>query len=197
MPRGEYAILDDAGARAAIETFTSAPGPMGWRYYATVQRFDGGGTVRLDVSVDAGGRPVRVRLENDRHELLIAIRDGELRALRDGEALAFDADALTGVSYPSPGFEAVAVHALDGSAEPEVLRIEPGTLEVGRMRRRITIAGEGSIATHAGAFDARHFMVDGQSLWVAGTVAVAGEGWFELTAYEAGASGPAPRLRSV
>ena len=189
MPRGEYRHTE-----GAIESFTSAPGPMGWRYFSTIVR--DGRTERVDVSVDARGRPVRVRLETTEHHLLVATQGGALRAQLDDEPLELAWEEGCAFVHPSPAFIAVALHTRTEASDLEAISIDPQTLRPQRARRRIEPGGDGHVTTHVGAFDARRWLVDGAEVWIAGTLAVAGD-WFELTAYEPGATGPVPRLRSV
>lgn len=64
MPRGVYAHLDPwDGHTLALERFSCAPGPAGWRYLGAVSDASGqrplGG---VDVTVDARWRQVRVEL---------------------------------------------------------------------------------------------------------------------------------------
>ena len=55
MPSGTYLLHGEHGDPDVVERFSCAPGPAGWRYVAT--RDDGG---RLDLTLDAGGRCVRL-----------------------------------------------------------------------------------------------------------------------------------------
>lgn len=183
MPRGEY-LLDDG----SIESFTAAPGPMGWRCFATR------GALRLDLSVDARGRPVRVRLEDEAHALLLVRRGDGYEGIHDGTEVTFGApDAF---AFPSPCFAAAALHARAAGGTLEVLAIDPATFEPRAVRIDVADGGEEAVTTPVGAFDARRWSWDGRAVWVGGIVAVAGDG-FELRSYEPGATGPAPRLRPL
>lgn len=64
MPTGSYLHLDPFdGSPVAVEEFSCAAGPAGWRYAAVLRAPDGGGeTGRVDVTLDGGGRQVRVEL---------------------------------------------------------------------------------------------------------------------------------------
>src|SRR5207237_5027773 len=99
MPSGLYQLFDDNEAPAGTEQFRCAPGPMGWRYFSTVQ--GARGTTNVDLSVDAGWRPVRVRIQTPEHHLLLSARG----SLLDDEQLdvPFDPERQT-VDFPSPCF---------------------------------------------------------------------------------------------
>jgi hypothetical protein len=65
VPKGIYHHLDDhSGELVAIEAFSCAPGPQGWRYVADVTDPDGAAIGRVDLTVDAQWRPVRVELRS-------------------------------------------------------------------------------------------------------------------------------------
>jgi len=198
VPRGEYAIIDHSGRQVGSETFTSAPGPMGWRYYATVQRFGPEPrTERLDVSVDAHGRPVRIRIETRDHSALLVVRGGTLEGMRDAEPVSVPWSAGVGVEYASPGFFAVALHRLGSTTERDVIVLDQDTLEPRRSKRRFELVREGPVTSKAGIFDARTWLLGGRTVSISGNVLVADDGPFQLIAYEPGESGPWPRLRPV
>lgn len=197
MPRGEYAIVDDTGRMVGTEAFTSAPGPMGWRYFATVTRLDGTPGGRVDVSVNAEGRVVRARVERGDTDVMVVARGGIYQAVRDGATLEVDGSTATGIAYASPGFLAAELHHLAGTETVEVLAIDPLTLDVMRVPRTYELLTETTVGTQVGGFDARWWRVESREVAIAGNVVLSVEGAFELRAYEAGATGPAPRLRSV
>lgn len=60
MPRGTYHHLDPGGTLAGVEVFSCAPGPSGWRYVSQVYDADSAPLGRVDVTVDAAWRQVRV-----------------------------------------------------------------------------------------------------------------------------------------
>jgi hypothetical protein len=64
MPRGSYLHLDTHdGTPVAVEEFSCAAGPSGWRYTSVVRDPSTGAEVgRVDVTLDGGGRQVRVEL---------------------------------------------------------------------------------------------------------------------------------------
>jgi len=190
VPRGEYAITD---GRAAVERFMSAPGPMGWRYHAT--RDDaGGGSTTFDVSVDRDGRPVRVRIESAAHTLTVIARGERFEGERDGELVE---GPLPGpVVFGSPGSDAVLLHRLASSATVRALRVDPATLTLHEVELRCERRGDEQVATPAGMFDAARWRTGGRTIWLAGSTVVAADG-VVLRAYEPGATGPVPRLKSL
>ncbi len=63
MPNGRYLHLDPVdGSPVAVEEFSCATGPVGWRYVATVRDPDGREASRIDLTLDGGGRQVRLML---------------------------------------------------------------------------------------------------------------------------------------
>ena len=69
MPRGAY-LLSGSDGPYAVERFSCAPGPAGWRYVATRSHASTGAPLgRLDVALDGAGRPHRVHVEQGGWEL--------------------------------------------------------------------------------------------------------------------------------
>jgi len=186
LPSGLYRLVDGG----ATEQFRCAPGPMGWRYFSTVQ--GARGTTNVDLSVDAGWRPVRVRIQTPDHHLLLTARG----SVFDDEQLdvAFDPERQT-VDFPSPCFPLATARRLGVSGEIEVIALDPETLRPSTEQHRYEAGDEEEISTPVGKFRARawryvaprpHFS---RALWIAGDVVVAGDG-LELTAYDPGGAGP-------
>jgi hypothetical protein len=187
MPSGLYRRSDERGD-VASEQFRCAPGPMGWRYFSTVQ--DDRGTTNVDLSVDSQWRPVRIRIQTPTHHLLLSARgsmldDAQIDVLLDGVA----------VDFPSPCFPLTTARRLSGSGETEVLAIDGETLQVSRQTHRYEAGDEEDVSTPVGRFRARawrhvaprpHFS---RGLWIAGDVVVSGDG-IELSAYDPGGHGP-------
>jgi hypothetical protein len=196
MPRGAYELLGE-GQIVGVESFTSAPGPMGWRYVSSVQPLDDSPGARIDLSVDAHGRTVRTRVARGEHELLVVVRGRELVGLLDTEPIVFEYPAGTPFSFPSPGFYAVALHRLDVSTDEVVLAIDPETLAPRPVPRRAELIGPGIAASPAGAFEVHHWLVDGVEVMIADTVVVTVSDLARLRSYDRGATGPQPRLRQM
>jgi len=190
MPSGLYRFLDDDGNDPGTEQFRCAPGPMGWRYFSTVQ--DSRGTTNVDLSVDAAWHPVRVRIQTPDHHLLITAQG----ALLDEQPSPATLGQV--MFYPSPGFLVAAVRALGETAEVDAIALDED-LGTSAERQRYELIGEDDIATPVGMFAARAWRFISprprfsRTVWVARDVAVASEGWFELLAYEPGGTGPAAR----
>src|SRR5947208_3376014 len=69
------------------ESFRSAPGPGGWRYFG---EFDSIEPVRhgtVDVVAGAGWEILRVRIDTGEHSLLLEARDDALVGERDGSSV--------------------------------------------------------------------------------------------------------------
>jgi hypothetical protein len=180
--------LSDGGT----EQFRCAPGPMGWRYFSTVQ--DTRGTTNVDLSVDASWRPVRVRIQTPEHHLLLSARGSIL----DDEQpdVTFEPGSQT-VDFPSPCFPLATARRLGGSGEIDVVSLDPGTLQPSTERHRFDAGADEEIATPIGRFVARAYRHiaprahSSRALWIAGDVVVAGGG-LELAAYDPGGRGPRP-----
>jgi hypothetical protein len=64
LPKGTYHHLDPHGTTVGVEVFSCAPGPSGWRYVSQTYADDGRPLGRLDLTVDAAWRQVRVSAEH-------------------------------------------------------------------------------------------------------------------------------------
>lgn len=184
MPSGLYRLPD-----GGTEQFRCAPGPVGWRYFSTVQR--DGGTTNVDLSVDASWRPVRVRIQTPEHHVLLSARGSIL----DNEPLDVSLDAVA-VDFPSPCFPLATARHLGDGGEIDAVSLDPETLRPSTERHRFEAGDDDEeIMTPVGRFVARiwrhiaprpHFS---RALWIAGDVVVAGDG-VELAAYDPGGQGP-------
>src|SRR5688500_15112000 len=90
MPLGTYRVMDGEGTDLGFERFRSAPGPMGWRYFAEVDR---NALPRLeiparselvDLTVDSDWRPVRLRVQAG-DVLVTAVPQGDTLSFRWGD----------------------------------------------------------------------------------------------------------------
>jgi hypothetical protein len=194
MPSGLYRLFDDSGAPLGTEQFRCAPGPMGWRYFSTVQ--DARGVTNVDLSVDASWRPVRVRIQTPEHHLLVSARTGQLVGILDDEhlELPFDQAAMT-ADYPSPCFPLVTALRLGSTAEIDAVAFDPETLRAKVEHHRLEAGDSEEVGTPVGRFNARPWRHIAprprfsRALWIAGDVVVAGDG-LELVAYDPGGRGP-------
>ena len=194
MPSGLYRLFDESGAPVSTEQFRCAPGPMGWRYFSTVQ--DDRGVTNVDLSVDASWRPVRVRIQSPDHHLLVSVRAGQFAGILDDAHLdiPFDQATMT-VDYPSPCFPLATIRRLGETAEIDVLRFDPETLLAHPEHHRYEAGDTREVATPVGRFAARAWRHAAprrrfsRELWIAGDVVISGEG-LELAAYDAGGQGP-------
>ena len=186
MPSGLYRRFDDG----ATEQFRCAPGPMGWRYFSTIQ--DARGATNVDLSVDAAWRPVRVRIQTPEHHLLMSARG----SIQDDEPLdiPFDPETIT-VDFGSPCFPLATARRLGGSGEIDATVIDGEAGELSTEHHRYEAGDDEEIATPAGRFVARSWRRVtphiSRALWIAGDVVVAGDG-LELVAYDPGGQGSRP-----
>jgi hypothetical protein len=196
---GRYTVLDGEGNPVGVETFRCAPGPVGWRYFSDVEtttphEHD----ETIDVAVDADWRPVQTRIATGEHEVLLRSERDRLIGFLDGRPVETSWGPETHLDYLSPSFNAITANRLLGSAEIDVIYLEPVTCVPTEERQRYEDLGPEEVETPAGTFAARRWRYTALStgwtrdLWVAADVVVAYEDLFVLEAYESGASGPRP-----
>jgi hypothetical protein len=191
--------MDGAGNAVGTEEFRAAAGPAGRRYFSTVDtRQPEPHREVIDLVSDGASRPVRVRIDTGSHAILLAAWEGSLSGTLDGNPVQIEGPDLY-LDYLSPAFSAATANRLGGTADIEVMYLEPVTCLPRRERQRYELLGEEEIATPVGRFSARRWRYTAlrtgwtRSLWIAGDLVVSYEGLFELAAYEPGQSGPFPR----
>jgi Putative glycolipid-binding len=199
MPTGTYALVDDAGRRFGTEEFRCAPGPMGWRYVSDIETTDPTPhRETVDLVVDSGWRPVRMRIETGQHSLLLQRQEQRLVGHRDGEPLELDLDDDRELDYLSPAFNAVTAMRLGRTAEFPVWYFSPVAIEPVAMRQRYEHRGHEVVETIGGRFGATRWGYEAigtgyvSEFWTAGDVVVRYTGYLELERYEAGATGASP-----
>ncbi len=120
MPRGAY-LLSGHDGPYAVERFSCAPGPVGWRYVATREHPSTGRPLgRLDVVLSAAGRAHRVHVELGGWEL----RGGAVGAQllwRRGEVEREERAA--GFTGTSPVWAVAAARLLGTTGGPARLRL--------------------------------------------------------------------------
>jgi hypothetical protein len=139
VPRGSYLHLDPHdGVPVAVEEFSCAAGPSGWRYAAVLRETAGGPeTGRVDVTLDGGGRQVRVELAAGGWLLRGGVAGPEtvwLRSAGDGSEAIERAEHATGLTGRSPAFLVATARRL---------RLPPG----GRARVRLVAVLEPALGT--------------------------------------------------
>ena len=197
MPAGRYTVMDGDGHPVGTEAFRCAPGPIGWRYFSEVDVADPEELhAVVDLAVDADWRPVRTQVDTGAHRILLQAEGDRLRGFLDGEALETPWGEDHELDYASPAYNAVTANRLVGTAEFDVVFLDPRTCEPRHERQRYELAGEEEVATPVGRFATRRWIFTALSsgwsrpFWVAGDVVVAYEGLFELASYDPGATGP-------
>jgi hypothetical protein len=199
MPVGRYTVMDGNGRPVGAEEFRCAPGPAGWRYASSIRTTEPEphGEI-VDLVVDAGWRPVRVRIDTESHQLQLAFDADRMVGVRDGEPVDEPFGPDVEVDYLSPCFNAVTARRLGRTADIEVVYLEPVTCRPVRRRQRYELLGQERMQTPVGAFDAtawRYVELDSgitKRFWAAGEIVVAYEGLFELAEYDPGPRGPFP-----
>ena len=199
MPQGRYTVLGDDGGPVGTETFRSAPGPMGWRYFSEVDTADPSPHHEvIDVAVDAAWNIARVRIDTGEHHLLLEPEGEMLVGFRDGTAIEVPFGPDDHLDYFTPATNLITTKRLATAAEIEVVYLAPVTLEVSRVRQRYEPRGREEVDTPSGRFTSTRWtftsLGSGWSadLWTAGDAVVAYERLFELAWYEPGASGASP-----
>jgi hypothetical protein len=199
MPVGRYTVQDGDGRPVGTEEFRCAPGPSGWRYVATIATSDPEPHREVvDLVVDDGWRPVRVRIDSGDHQALLSVEGDRLTGHRDGEPIEMPFGPEVEIDYLSPCFNAVTARRLDRTEEIDVVYLEPVTIEPGRARQRYERGDEGDVNTPVGRFRARKWTYTSldsgwsRPFWMAGDIVVRFQGLFELEEYEPGSSGPFP-----
>jgi hypothetical protein len=204
MPFGRYTVLDD-GEPVGTEEFRCAPGPMGWRSFSQVQTSDPSPHAEtLDFAVDAAWRLARLRIDTGEHDLLLEPTPGgdALTGFRDRRPIEIAYGPDVHLDYFTPTTNAITTHRLTGTAEIDVVYLEPVALKPSRVRQRYELVGDERVATPVGSFDATRWRFTAldpgrgsewtSDLWVAGDIVVRYERLFELEWLDPGASGPRP-----
>lgn len=199
MPFGRYTVLEDDGSPVGTEEFRCAPGPMGWRYFSEVDIVDPAPHHEtLDFAVDADWRIARMRIATGEHDILLEPVGDSLQGFYDSESIEIPYGRDVHLDYFTPATKAITVRRLSGTAEIDVVCLEPVTLAPNRLRQRYELIGDDLVATPVGTFDAarwRYTDLDSgwtADLWVAGDIVVRCDRFFELTWLDPGASGPRP-----
>ncbi|MFL6128835.1 MAG: hypothetical protein ACJ73E_07200 [Mycobacteriales bacterium] len=124
MPSGTYRLV------SGDEAFSCAPGPSGWRY---VSSWPGG---RLDLTVDGGGRQVRVELASGGWLLRGGVSGPSTVWVRSGAGSPAEerSAAAAGFAGSSPGLLLAACR---------LLRLSPGS----RSRLRLVLVSGEALAT--------------------------------------------------
>lgn len=197
---GSYTVMDGDGRPVGREEFRAAPGPAGWRYVSTVATSEPDPhREHIDLVLDEARRPLRLRIDTESHVLHLEASGGHLSGTLDGAPLRFRWGPDLHIDYLSPAFNAASASRLEGTAEIEVVYLEPVTCRPRPERQRYESLGEEEVRTPVGRFQARRWRYTAlraewtRSLWVAGDLLVAYEGLFELADYEPGRTGPFPR----
>ncbi|HEX6207382.1 MAG TPA: hypothetical protein VF058_03395, partial [Actinomycetota bacterium] len=175
------------------------PAPAGRRYFAQIRTdLPEPHTETVDVVVDEAASIVRVHIATGTTDLLLAPEGDILAGTSNGEPIELPWGPDRHLDYLSPVFNAISAARLDGTAEIDVLYLDPVTCEPRDMVQRYEWLGTERIATPVGAFEAgawRYTAVASgfsRRLWVAGDLVVAYETVFELIEYEPGQTGPFP-----
>lgn len=181
------------------EEFRTARAPAGWRYFATIRTsVPEPHTETVDVVVADDGSLVRVHIDTGTANVLLAPSGDAISGTRNGEPIELRWGPDRHLDYLSPCFNAISAARLDGTAEIDVLYLDPVTCDPRDVRQRYEWLGEERIATPVGPFEAgawRYTALDSgwsRRLWAAGDIVVAYEDLFELIEYEPGQTGPFP-----
>lgn len=199
MPVGTYRVMDGEGRAVGTEDFRTGRAPAGWRYFSTIRtEVPQPHTETVDVVVDDVGSIVRTHIATGTADLLLAPAGDVLGGSRNGEPVELRWGPDRHLDYLSPVFNAVSAARLEGTAEIDVLYLDPVTCEPRDVRQRYESLGRERVDTPVGTFDAGAWRYTAlpsgwsRTLWVAGHIVVAYETLFELDEYEPGQTGPFP-----
>jgi hypothetical protein len=199
VPVGIYTVMDGKGNPVGMEEFRCAPGPAGWRYFASIETsVPEPHRETVDFVVDNSWLPVRLRIDTGSHDVNLTAEDARLLGTRDGEPLQIEWERRLDLDYFSPSFNAVTANRLGRTEEIRVVYLDPVTCEPHVVSQRYEREGEEEVATPAGRFRATRWQYTGLDtgwtgpLWVAGEIVVAFQNVFELASYEPGPRGPFP-----
>lgn len=185
--QGVYRVT--VGSREVLETFVSASGPAGWRYFGRAHQPDSGREVfRVDHVVDSNWRLVRFRWTEVGGAEVVAIRrDGGVEAWIDGpgggrEAWVPGADSVWSAS-PSSLLVLDRMLQTTGEEGASAVRLEP-PFEPRAIAVRLHPVATREIATLSGMGEAREVSieVDGSRspALLRADLPIRAEGWFEL-----------------
>ena len=199
MPFGRYVVLGEDGEPIGTEEFRCAPGPMGWRYFSEVQTAEPDPHREVvDVAVDAGWRPARIRIDTGAHDLLLEPHGDALTGFHDRAPVDLPWGPERHVDYLTPATNLITTKRLSGSVEIDVVFFDPFTLDDHLVRQRYELLADEEVDTPVGRFAATRWRFTALDsgwtgdLWVAGDVVVRHEGIFRLEWYDPGANGPHP-----
>jgi hypothetical protein len=191
--------MDGKGNPVGTEEFRCAPGPAGWRYFASIETsVPEPHRETVDLVVDDRWLPVRLRIDTGSHRVDLAAEETRLFGTRDGEPLEIEWEGRLDLDYLSPSFNAVTANRLGRTEEIRVVYLDPVTCEPHMVGQRYERGEEEEVATPGGRFTATRWQYTGLDtgwtgpLWVAGDIVVSFRDVFELAAYDPGPRGPFP-----
>ncbi len=146
MPKGTYHHLDFDGSVVGVEVFSCAPGPSGWRWVSQTHDGDGRPLGRVDLTVDARWRQLRVQVSAGGWTVRGGLAGREVVWVRHPEDTSRAASAAEGVveqrapaigfTGTSPAFLIATARLLalapDGRRTAKLLRVtEPACAALG------------------------------------------------------------------
>jgi hypothetical protein len=199
VPAGVYTVMDGKGNPVGAEEFRCAPGPAGWRYFASIETsLPEPHRETVDFVVDDRWLPVRLRVDTGSHDVNLTAEETRLVGTRDGVPLEIAWETRLDLDYLSPSFNAVTANRLGRTEEIRVVYLDPFTCEPHLFGQRYELGDEEEVTTPVGRFTATRWQYTGLDtgwtgpLWVSGDIVVAFQGVFELAAYDPGPRGPFP-----
>ena len=190
MPTGTYEL-----AGGVVERFSCAPGPAGWRYVAAAS--DG---VRLDLTLDGGGRQVRVEVAAGGWTLRGGVAGPSVAWFRHGvgSAPAEQSAEAAGFAGRSPGFWIAAARRVRLSpgarARLRVVEVTCPALATRVVEQGWELAGVASYATDTGPLPVGRYRVADLETGEVAEVHVAGDVVLAAPGVELGSLGSPPSL---
>jgi hypothetical protein len=199
MPAGVYTVMDGKGNPVGAEEFRCAPGPAGWRYFASIETSDPEPHHEtVDFVVDDRWLPVRLRIDTGSHHVDLTAEESRLVGTRDGEPLEIEWGTRLDLDYFSPCFNAATANRLGRTEEIRVVYLDPVTCEPHLVSQLYELLSVEEVTTPVGRFTATKWQYTGLDsgwtgpLWVSGDVVVSFPNVFEMAAYDPGPRGPFP-----
>jgi hypothetical protein len=191
--------MDGKGNPVGTEEFRCAPGPAGWRYFASIETsLPEPHRETVDFVVDDRWLPLRLRVDTGSHDVNLSAEETRLVGTRDGVPLEIKWETRLDLDYLSPSFNAATANRLGRTEEIRVVYLDPFTCKPHLVGQRYEVGDEEEVTTPVGRFTATRWQYTGLDtgwtgpLWVAGEIVVAFQGVFELAAYDPGPRGPFP-----
>jgi hypothetical protein len=204
VPSGTYLHLDPLDASVlAIERFSCAPGPAGWRYVADITAADGTPRSRVDLAVDARWRPARLELRSGGWLVRGGAAGPGVLWVRSAGSEAVEHSAPTpGFAGPSPAFLIATARMLalaEGApAQVGLTQFSDGALGASTIRQQWVFTERTEHPADGESLTVAHFRVSDLDTGEVSQVAIAGDVVLAAAGFELDElDGPPNRFRDA